>query len=109
MCTCIDLGCNFHQVITLPDVRNGNSDRYKFRVQLSCADSCHCVEIGSVTGPYRESILEEWEYLRNCHDMLCANAKISISFESKQFQLQDSQSAIEPTEIDYSCTIGSDC
>ena len=41
--------------------------------------------------------------------MLCANATKRKSFESKKFKFKDSQSAIQPTEMDYSCSIGSDC
>ena len=87
---CIDLGCNFHQVITLLVEINGvGSDRYKFRVQLSCADPCHCVTIGRVSEPFSESIRDKWDDLWNDQDMLCANANKSKSFESEQFKLQN--------------------
>ena len=80
-----DQGYNYKQNITLP---NSNGDRSRFRIQLSRANSCHCVTIDSVSGPYGPSMLDEWSDLWNNQQNLCASDQPK-NFISKTFDFRN--------------------
>ena len=86
---CTDQGCNYHPNILLP-VKSLHEDRYQFRIQLSCANSCHCVTIGSATHSYygwSASIQAKWSELwYQSHLLLCAaNLQQQKQFYSNSF------------------------
>ena len=85
---CTDQGCNYHPTIVLP-VKSLMKDRYQFRIQLSCANSCHCVTIGSATHPYGHSIHGQWSNIwGQSGGWLCA-ANLQKNFYSDIFHFHD--------------------
>ena len=57
---CTDQGCSYQPNITLPYIDNNVNDIYRFRVQISCAEACHCVAIGNTSQPYGDRIRDHW-------------------------------------------------
>ena len=91
-----DRGCNYHQTIS------SNGDNSRFRIQLSPANSCHCVTIDSVSGPYGPSMLDEWSDLWYNQQNLCASDQpknfISKSFDFKMHNRIQATGTTDPAE-----------
>ena len=61
-------------IVTLPErPPSASRERYQFRVQLSCADQCHCVTIGNASDSYGQSIHDDWNQIWDLNwGLLCA-------------------------------------
>ena len=85
---CTDQGCNYQPNITLPYI-NFLNDNYRFRVQISCADECHCVIIGSASQSYGDGIRDHWSAVwgdKANRGLLCANSQQQREYFSNIFR-----------------------
>ena len=79
-------------MITVNNVQNANSERYEFRIELSCGSSCHCVAPQGTFG-----LVNQWSNgVALCNDStsspsyaLCASSFRNVFYVTKPFAITD--------------------
>ena len=87
-------GCDYQPNITLPE---RTEERYQFRIQFSCAWSCHCIKIGdNVTHPYGDSVRDDWNGIWN-RNLLCSNLQGLKFYYSRTFHFHNNGGYVNVT------------